>query len=159
AVRRVRRRGRDPRAIRAALVDAFLEDLALLVLAVERELVGVLRRVQLADGRIDADLAEQTFHAEPPGLVGHDRHDPRADALVAHERGQDPDERDRRRKPAIAARLELALEELEFRYLGWLDARAPFRVRATELLAVRFEVLHLLAVFGRLVVREVANLL
>src|SRR4029077_15992014 len=63
AVRRVRRRGRDPRAIRAALVDAFLEDLALLVLAVERELVGVLRRVQLADGRIDADLAEQTFHA------------------------------------------------------------------------------------------------
>src|SRR5688572_13513224 len=45
AVVRVRRSGGDPRAIRAAFVDAFLEDLALLVLAVVGELVGVLRRV------------------------------------------------------------------------------------------------------------------
>jgi hypothetical protein len=45
---RVRGRGRDPRAHRTRLVDAFLEDLALLVLTVREQLVRVLRRVQLA---------------------------------------------------------------------------------------------------------------
>src|SRR5690606_11565727 len=43
AVVRIRRAGRGPRAERAGLVDAFLQDLALLVLAVVRELIGVLR--------------------------------------------------------------------------------------------------------------------
>ncbi len=47
AVRRVRRARRDPRAVRTALVDALFEDLAFLVLFIERELVGVLRRVEL----------------------------------------------------------------------------------------------------------------
>src|SRR5690606_37891462 len=59
AVIRVRRAGREPRAERAGLVDALLQDLALLVLAVIRELVGVLRRVELPERRVDADLAEQ----------------------------------------------------------------------------------------------------
>src|SRR3954463_3938674 len=53
AVRRVRRARRNPRTVRAALVDAFLEDLALLVLSIERELVGVLRRIELTERGID----------------------------------------------------------------------------------------------------------
>ena len=58
AVGRVRRRRRDPRAQGAGLVDAFLQNLAVLVFLVEHELVAVLRRVELADRRPDADLAE-----------------------------------------------------------------------------------------------------
>src|SRR5689334_24337882 len=81
AVVRIRRRGGDPRAVRAAFVDAFLENLALLVLAVIRQLIRVLRGVELAERRVDADLAEHAFHAECSGFVRHDRHDARANAL------------------------------------------------------------------------------
>jgi hypothetical protein len=40
--------GGDPRRHGARLVDAFLQNLPLLVLLVEHQLVGVLRLVQLA---------------------------------------------------------------------------------------------------------------
>ena len=156
---RVRRGRRDPRAVRAALVDAFLENLALLVLAVIRELVGVLRRVELAERGVDADLAEHAFHAERSRLVGHDRHDARADALVAHERRQNSDERHRRRELAIAAALELALEELELRHLQRLGFRPARRQEAAELRAALLQIPHLLAVVGGLVVLQRGEIL
>src|SRR5437016_6129632 len=53
AVIAVGRAGGHPRAQRAGLVDAFLDHLALLVLAIGHEGLGVLRRVQLADRGID----------------------------------------------------------------------------------------------------------
>ena len=49
AVRRVRRRGGDPRRHRAGFVDAFLQDLAGLVFAVPHQLIGVLRSVELTE--------------------------------------------------------------------------------------------------------------
>ena len=64
AVVRVRRAGGHPRADRARLVDAFLQDLALLVLAIVRELIGVLRRVELPRRGPDAQLPEHAFHTE-----------------------------------------------------------------------------------------------
>ena len=70
------------------LVDALLQHLALLVLAVEHELLGVLGRVELADLAEDPQLAEHALHAERARLVGHDRHDVAADALVAQQRRQ-----------------------------------------------------------------------
>ena len=44
-------------------------------LAVEQQLSHVDRLVELADVRVDPDLAEQRLHAEGARLVGHDRHD------------------------------------------------------------------------------------
>ena len=75
AVVGVRRRRGDPGGERARLVDALLEDLALLVLAVEHQLLGVLGLVELADLAEDPELAEHALHAERARLVGHDRHD------------------------------------------------------------------------------------
>ena len=66
AVVRVRRRRRDPRRERAGLVDPLLQDLAVLVLAVEHEVLGVLRRVELADLGEDPELAEHALHPERP---------------------------------------------------------------------------------------------
>src|SRR5690606_10951851 len=58
AVVGVGRPGGDPRRHRTGFGDAFLQDLALLVLLVEHQLVGILRRIQLTDRGIDAQLAE-----------------------------------------------------------------------------------------------------
>ena len=64
AVVRVRGRRRDPRRERARLVDALLQDLAVLILAVEHEVLGVLGLVELADLGEDAELAEHPLHPE-----------------------------------------------------------------------------------------------
>src|SRR5262249_21584343 len=94
-VRAVRGRRRDPRRHRARLVDALLQDLPGFVLAVEHELVGVLRFVELADLAEDAELAEHALHAERARLVGHDRHHALADVLVADDGVEDAHERHR----------------------------------------------------------------
>ncbi len=101
----------------AGLVDAFLEDLAFLVLAVIHELIRILRRVELSLGGVDADLAEHAFHAEGARFVGNDRHDVLADLLVAHQRRQHAHECHRRRRLAIPGAFELRLENFEPRYL------------------------------------------
>ena len=115
AVVGVRRARGDPGGHRAGLVDALLEHLAVLVLAVEHQLVAVLGRVELADLAEDAELAEHALHAERARLVGHDRDDVLADLLVAQDRREDPDERHRRRDLAVAGAVELALERGQLR--------------------------------------------
>ena len=56
--------GSDPRTDRAGFVDAFLQDLAILGFLVVAQLARILRGVKLAQAGMDADLAEQAFHAE-----------------------------------------------------------------------------------------------
>ena len=85
----VGRAGRLERGHRAGFGDALLEDLAVGRLAVAEHEVGVDRLVALAEGGIDADLLEQRVHAERAGLVRDDRHDARAELLVADEVAQD----------------------------------------------------------------------
>ena len=97
AVRRIGRAGGDERRHRAGFGDAFFEQLAVFGFLVERELIGIDRLVELADVRVDADLAEQAFHAERPRFVGHDRHDVLADLLVAQQVAQQADEAHRGR--------------------------------------------------------------
>ncbi len=96
AVRRVRRAGGDERRHRAGFGDAFFEELAVFRFLVERELIGIDRLVKLADVGVDADLAEQAFHAERARFVGHDRHDVLADLLVAQQVAEQADEAHRR---------------------------------------------------------------
>src|SRR3954464_12788640 len=89
----VRRGGGDPGRERARLVDALLEDLSLLVLAVVHHLVLVDRLVLLALGGEDAELAKHAFHAQRAPFIPPARYDALADLLVAHQRREDPHER------------------------------------------------------------------
>ena len=91
--------GGDEAGHRAGLGDALLEDLALRRLGVRQQQVVVDRLVLLALRGVDVQLAEQRVHAERAGLVGDDRHDARADVLVAGEAAQQAGERHRRRRP------------------------------------------------------------
>ena len=160
AVVRVRGRGGDPRGHRSRLGDALLEDLALLVLAVEHERAGVLGLIQLADVRVDPELAEHALHPEGPCFVGHDRHDPVADLLVANERGENADERHRRRDLALVGAVELRLEGLERRNGKRLVHLAlAGRKVAAEPLPALFQVADLVRVIGRLVEGDVGDLL
>src|SRR5262249_62176634 len=84
-VPRVRGAGGEEGGHRPRLRDPLLEDLAVLRLAVVEEGLAVDRLVELADGGVDPELAEERLHPERPGLVRDDRHDPLPDPLVLEE--------------------------------------------------------------------------
>jgi hypothetical protein len=151
-VRAVRGGRGDPAGHRAAFVDAFLQHLAVLVLAVVHQLVGVLRLVQLAHLAEDAELAEHAFHAEGARLRRHDRHDALADlpcrapgvpsictkAIVV----------EISRSPCPLSRRSKLRQRRHFERFGRL---APaLRQVAAECAAALVQVLHLRAVFGGL---------
>ncbi len=157
-VRRVRRRRRDPGAHGARLVDAFLEDLAVGVLLVEHELVAVLGLVELADGGVDAELAEEALHAEGARLVRDDRHDVAPDVLVPHERGEHAHEGHRGGVLAALGRgLQERLEGLELRGVEAHRAAPALRDGAAQPRARLPHVVHLRGVVRRLVIREVGE--
>ena len=110
---RIRGSGRNPRRDRAGLVDAFLQDLPELVFAIPHELLGVLRVVELADRRVDPELAEHAFHAEGTRFVGDDRHDARSDLAIARDRIEDANEGHRRGDVPIARALQLRFERVQ----------------------------------------------
>ncbi|ABA48711.1 hypothetical protein BURPS1710b_2745 [Burkholderia pseudomallei 1710b] len=158
AVRRVRRRRRDPVAHAARFVDAFLQDLAGFRFLVEHQLIGIFRHILLAFLVPDADLAEQALHAERARFVRHDRHDALAERLVLQQDVQDPHERHRRRDLAAFARaLEQRLERVERRHRQRLRLLAALRQIAAERLAVRAHVLEFLRAFVELQVRHVGD--
>ena len=156
AVRRVRRRRGDPVAHAPGLVDALLQDLPVLALAVEHQLVGVLRRVELPLLVPDAELAEHPLHAERARLVRHDRHDVLADGLVADQHLQHLHEGHRRRDLALVGALGQALERGERRHGHRLDPLPALRQVAAERHAALAHVREFLAALGE---REVGNLL
>ena len=137
----------------------FLEDLALGILAVIHQLVGVLRPVELPDLAENADLPEQALHAERAAFVGHDRHDARADRLVAQQRRQDAHERHGRGNFApLGGRLQ---QRVESRQLGDRQRRADAPARrkiAAERFAAFAQVFHFRAVFGKAQKRNLADL-
>ncbi len=145
----VRRRRRDPRAHRARLVDAFLQHLARLVLAVVHQLIGVLRLVELPHRRVDAELPEHPFHAERARFVGNDRHDVLADRLVAHQRAQHLHERHRRRDLALVAALQQPLEVGERRRRQRGRLAPPLRQIAAQRRAALLQILRLRTVLGQ----------
>lgn len=120
------------------------------VFAVVHELVAIDRLVLLAVRRVDADLAEQAFHAEGARFVGDDRHAARADLLVAQDDVERLHERHRGADLAIAGALEQAVEGFELGHFQRLAAlAAALRQVAAELLAALVHVLD----FGRLLAR------
>ena len=150
--------GGDPRARRAGLGDALLEDLPVAGLAVEHELVGVLRHVELALVGVDPELAEQPLHAEGARLVRHDGHHEAADLPVADQRGEDAHERHRGGNFALAAALEQRIERGELRYFQGRGLAAALRQVAAEPLPALAHVPDLGAVVGGTVERGVRDL-
>ena len=100
----------DPGRYRTGFVDAFLQNLAVFGLFIVAELPGVLRGIQLAEPGMDANLAEQAFHAERARLVRHDGHDQFADVDVFEQRAEDINESHGGRHVAFAAALQEAVE-------------------------------------------------
>ena len=70
----------------------------------------VFRLVELADGGVDAELAEHALHAEGARLIRHDGHHALADGAVSGEGRKQPHERHRRGHAALASALELTGE-------------------------------------------------
>ena len=92
-VRRIRRPDGGERCGRARLVDALVQDLALLALGVGEHQLGVHRCVELAVAVIDLQARKPRVHPEGAGLVGDDRHDARSDVAVAQQLFEYPDRR------------------------------------------------------------------
>ena len=156
---RVRAARRHPRTERTGLVDALLEDLAFLVLAVGHQLVGVLRHIELAHRRIDADLTEQALHAEGARLVGDDGHDVLADLLVLQQRRQHAHEGHGGRDLAALARLQQRLEGVERRDGERRRLATARRQETAQSLAARTQVIEFGAVLGGLAERQPRDLL
>jgi hypothetical protein len=144
---------------KAGLVDAFLQDLAGLVLAVVHHLVLVDRRIQLTRGVVDADLAEQAFHAEGARFVDEDGHHARAQFLVAQQLREEAHVGLGRRDLAAWGRgLQHHLEGLDRGHGELLvGSCAPSRQVAAQRLAALVQVFHLRRVVGRLVERDLGQ--
>ena len=149
---------RDPGTRGARLADPLLEDLPVARLAVEHELVGVLRLVELALVGVDSELAEQPLHAERARLVGDDGYDEAADVRIAGERGEDAHERHRGRHLAPAAALEQRVERGEIGDLERCGLAASLGQVAAQPLPAFAHVPDLGAVVGRSVERRVRDL-
>ena len=75
----------DEGSDRAGLIDALVQDLAVLGLLVVEHQLAIDGDVLLPCGVVDLRRREERIHAERARLVGDDRHEARADALIAHE--------------------------------------------------------------------------
>ena len=157
AVGGVRRRGGLERRHRARLGDPLLEDLAVDRFAVRQDEVRVDRLIALAKRRVDPDLLEEWVHAERPGLVRDDRHDPRPELLVPDEVPQDPGEDHRGRDGRLRAAGELRVDRRRRLRQRRLPDGPP-RDEPTERLPPLAEVLDLFGVRARVVVRRVLEL-
>jgi hypothetical protein len=148
-------RAGQPRGERTGFGDAFLQHLSGGILAVVHQLVAVDRLVLLALRGVDAELAEQAFHAEGARLVGDDRHAARADRLVAQGDVEHLHERHGRADLAVAAGLEQAVVGFElgdFQRFGRLAA--ALRQVAAEGLAALVHVFDFRRVLAGVVERH-----
>ena len=83
---RIRGSGREPGTKRPALVDAFFQNLALLVFLVIHQLAGILRGIELTLHGVDTDTSKQTIKSKDGAYVRKEffgKH-PEAAAMVAN---------------------------------------------------------------------------
>jgi hypothetical protein len=153
-VRGVRRARRGERPDRTGLVDALVQDLALLGLLVGEHQVRIDRGVVLAVRVVDLLAREHRVHTEGTGLVRDDRHEARADLLVLDELAQQPDERHRRGDLLLAGALLDEVVDLvagEHQRLAGGPAR---RQRPAQLATALPQVLDRLVLLAGVVVRR-----
>ena len=150
----VRRGGGEPGRERTGFVDAFLQNLAALVLAVIHDLVGIDRLVQLADRGVDADGAEQAFHAEGTRFVRNDRHDVAAQRLVAQQRGEQAHKRHGGGDFTLAGGLQHGLESGQRRRIERRSLALAGRYITAQRSAAGLQIFHLRAVLRRPIERQ-----
>src|SRR5690554_45477 len=139
-------------------VDAFLQDLAFLVLPVVHDLVTILGYVFLAFRRVDTQLTEHAFHTESTGFVRHNGHYALADALVFDQRGQDAHEGHGGGDFTATGAFQHLLEDIQFRNLQRLAVLVTLGIEATQLLPALLHVHQLRTVRRRAVVWNVFQL-
>src|SRR5690606_6981673 len=148
----------DPAGHGARFVDALVEDLAFLVLAVEHHLVLVDRLIQLTDRGIDPQLAEHAFHAEGTCLIGHDRYDALPQLLVLQHLRKNAHEGHGGGDFALAGAIKDGLEGIQGRYRDRPAGRTTLRNIATQRFAARVQVFVFGAAFFRTVEGQVLQL-
>ena len=87
----VRGRSRHPRRNRPGFGDALLQQLTIAGFAVIEHGTRVFRLVQLAQRRVNADLAKQIGHAKGARFIRHNRHDSRPQFFVLEQTAQHAD--------------------------------------------------------------------
>mmetsp|Transcript_247 Transcript_247/g.801 ORF Transcript_247/g.801 Transcript_247/m.801 type:complete len:1043 (+) Transcript_247:305-3433(+) len=140
----VRGAGRDPRAQRAGLGDAFLQHLPVGRLGILHERVVVNRGVVLAEGGMDLELVEKRVQAESARLVRHHGANPLAEVARLHHPPEQIRERHRRAHLLGASLVEAGPDAR----VGQSDqaadlGRRPHRVATAERRAALQHVLHL----------------
>ena len=154
----VRSTGSDEGAHGARFVDAFFEDLALLVFLVEHHLVFIDWLVELADGGVDAQLTEHAFHTEGTGFVRDDRDDARADFLVLDQLREDAHESHGGGDFTVARAVQDSLEGIEWRSRDVERLGAALWHETAQCSATLAEVAGFGAVWLRLEERQVFQL-
>ncbi|MNJ27478.1 hypothetical protein D3C77_219840 [compost metagenome] len=145
----VRRCRCHPGRNRPGLGDTFLQQLAITRFLVGQQRTCVFRLVALPLRRVDADLAEQTGHAEGARLVGHYRHHPRPQ-LRRLEPGAEHAHGGHGGGHFLALGLQgEAAHGLQGGHRHRAHVTAPGRQRATQGGATLAQVTHFRAAFGR----------
>ncbi|RMP03941.1 hypothetical protein ALQ30_05663 [Pseudomonas syringae pv. persicae] len=150
----IRSTGSDEGGHGARFVDAFLENLAFLVFAIEHHLFFIDWLVELADRRVDAQLAEHAFHTEGTRFVRDDRHDALTDFLVLDQLRQDAHESHGGGDFTVARTVKDGLEGIEWRRRQAEALRATLRYEATQRSTTLAQVTGFGAAFFRLVERQ-----
>ncbi len=148
---------RDERAHRPGFGNSFFKNLPVLRFFVIKKRVHIDRLVELSNARIDADLAEQSFHAERASFVGNDGHDQLAQFRIAQQLRQQAHEN---HGGGSFASVGAFVELFEVRFRHRLQRRgAHFALRhvSAQLLPPRLHVLDLSAVVGGPVERRVVQ--
>src|SRR3984885_374582 len=155
AVVGIGRARRDERAHGTSFGNSFLQNLAALGFFVVEQRVHVHGLIKLAHAGVNSNLAEQRFHAEGAGFVGHNRNDQLGQSRIAQKFGQQPDKPYSRRSfEAVGSFVEF----FEVRFGHGLQRLGPhFSLRqiSSELLPPRLHILDLRAVVLRAVERRV----
>ena len=150
----------NPARHAARFVNALLQNLARLVFAVVHHLLFVHRRVQLAFGVVNANLAEQALHTKGAGLIHQNRHHTGAQRFVAQQLRQKAHiGLGGRNFAAFGRGLQHRLEGVQrghHKLLGGFGT--ALGQIATQGFAALMQVFHLGRVVGRLVKRHLGQL-
>src|SRR4029077_14215763 len=158
AMRGIGRSSGDEGSHGAGFGDALFKDLAVFRFLVIEKSVDVDGFVFLADAGIDADGAEKGFHTEGARFVGNDGHDELADfGMLQHFAKHGDKGHGGGNFAAIAAVVEFAEE---FVVVGDKRGGADFALWrvSTEGFAASLQIVDFLAVVGRAIERNIADI-